>query len=236
MRIKEVQNVMIRSLSSILVVLLLSGCGFMAVFSPEFAIDKYQRIGVVNFSSSNKGNLNELVSQEFLKDIRRAGKKSVIIELGNESNVLDLTHQTEFGAAAINAIGNELDLDAIIIGNMEILDINPRIESQRRSGGRTDIGGNPLTLRPDNTPAMGYKSMRAKFDLDASLNVSLIETKSAKTVWTGSVRERKAVAPLNMYAVKDTSGVFFDERDSKDTYDGLTKALSQSIINKLRIK
>ena len=220
----------------ILIVFIISGCGFMAMFTPEMALDKYQRVGVINFSSESKGNLNEIMTQEFLNDVRKASKKTQIIELGDESKILESTQQTELNAVVINAIGKKNNLDAIITGHIVINEIRPQIKSIRNVAGKNDVAGNALRFKPDNIPTTGYRTMRAKFDVDASLSVSLIETTTVRTVWTGSAREEKTMTPVNMYAGKNTTGVFFDKKDPKDAYGGLTKALSQDIISKLRTK
>jgi len=208
----------------------------MAMFTPEMALDKYQRVGVINFSSDSKGNLNEIMTQEFLNDIRKASKKTQIIELGDESKILESTQQTELNAVVINTIGKKNNLDAIITGHIVINEIRPQIESIRGVAGKTDVAGNALRFKPDNIPTTGYRAMRAKFNVNASLSVSLTETATVRTVWTGSAREEKTVTPVNMYPGKDTTGIFFDKKDPKDAYGGLTKALSQDIISKLRIK
>jgi hypothetical protein len=220
----------------VLIIFTVSGCGFMSMFTPEMALDKYQRVGVINFSSEGKGNLNEIMTQEFLNDVRKASKKTQIIELGDESKILESTQQTELNAVVINAIGKKNNLDAIITGHIVINDIRPQIESIRSSAGKIDIAGNALKFKPDNAPSIGYGTMRAKFDVDASLSVSLIETATVRTVWTGSAREEKTMTPVNMYPGKNTTGIFFDKKDPKDAYSGLTKALSQDIISKLRIR
>ncbi|MEK7399823.1 MAG: hypothetical protein AAB116_23015 [Candidatus Poribacteria bacterium] len=225
-----------RWLILILVVLLFYGCSFMTMFKPELALDKYQMVGVINFTSDSEGNLDEVVSEEFLKEIRKASKKAIIIELGNESKALESVNEKELSASAINAIAVKNDLDALIIGQTEINDISPQIDAVRESAGRTEIAGKPMKFGADNTPRFGYASIRAKFDVDASLNVSLIETKTVKTVWTGSAREKKTVTPANIYPVKDTKGVFFDVKDSKEAHGGLASALAQDIISKLRVR
>ncbi|MDQ1317917.1 MAG: hypothetical protein QG588_1572 [Candidatus Poribacteria bacterium] len=222
----------------ILILFIVSGCGFMSMFTPEMALDKYQRVGVINFSSESKGNLNEIMTQEFLNDVRKASKKTQIIELGDESKILESTQQTELNAVVINTIGKKNNLDAIITGHIVINEIRPQIKSIRSVTGKNDVAGNALRFKPDNTPTgyIGYRTMRAKFDVDASLSVSLIETTTVRTVWTGSAREEKTMTPVNIYSGKNTTGVFFDKKDPKDAYGGLTKALSQDIISKLRIK
>jgi len=73
-------------------------------------------------------------------------------------------------------------------------------------------------------------------NFDASLTVNLIETKTDRTAWTGSVREEKIVIPANIFPGKGTKGLFFDVKDSEEAHKGLTGALVQDIISKLRIR
>jgi nucleotide-binding universal stress UspA family protein len=101
----------------IIIMPLIAGCSLMTMFKPELAIDKYHRVGVVNFTADSRGNLDELVSEEFLKEIRKASKKAVIIELGDKNKVLESVKEKELSASAINAIAVKNDLDAIIIGD-----------------------------------------------------------------------------------------------------------------------
>ena len=218
----------------ILIVFLFSGCGFMAMFTPEMALDKYQRVGVINFSSDSKGNLNVLVSQEFLKEVRKSSKKAQIVELGDESKIPESTQQTELNAVVINTIGKKNNLDAIITGHIVINEIRQQIEVHRDAIAKSDIAGKAIRFKPDDTST--DKTIRAKFDVDASLTVNLIETKTDRTAWTGSVREEKIVTPANIFPGKGTKGLFFDVKDSEEAHKGLTGALVQDIISKLRIR
>jgi len=219
-----------------LVVFFLSGCSYFALLSPEVAIDKYHRVGVINFTSESKGNLNQILTQTFLKEIRNVSKKALIIELSDESKLLESAKETEMNPAAINAIAKKYDLDAIVTGKTEVHDVKPQFDVYRSSTDVNEISGNPLRFRQNNTPNTGYRALRVKFDVDASLNVSLIEAKTLDTVWSGSAREKKTVTPVNTYPVKGTIGIFFDEKEPKETHKELTDALVQDIIHKLRIK
>jgi len=40
-------------LALIMIAFLISGCSFMAMFTPEMALDKYHHVGVINFSSDS---------------------------------------------------------------------------------------------------------------------------------------------------------------------------------------
>ncbi len=195
-----------------LIILSISGCSYFALFSPEVALDRYQRVGVINFTSESKGNLNQILTQTFLKEIRKASKKALIIELGDEGKLLESVNEKEMNPAAIIGIAKKYALDAIVTGKTVIYDVKPNIEVSE------------------------LRAIRAKFDIDASLSVNLIDAKNVITVWSDSVRERKTVTPVNTYPVKDTIGVFFDEKASEEAHKGLSEALVQDIIHKLRVK
>lgn len=220
----------------ILIIFSISGCSYFALFSPEVALDKYQRVGVVTFTSDSKGNLNEIITHGFLKEIRKASKKALIIELGNKDKLLESVNETEMNPAFINKIAKKYDLSAIIIGKTEVHDVNPLINVTRHDKGRDDIAGSISRDNRDNSSVFGHKSLRVKFEIDASLNVSLIEAKSLDTVWEDSAREKKTVIPTNTYPISKTQGVYFDKKDSEETHKGLTNALVQDIIHKLRTK
>jgi len=213
-----------------LIILSISECSYFALFSPEVALDKYHRVGVINFTSESKGNLNQILTQMFLKDICKATKKALIIELGDEAKLLELVNEKEMNPAAIIGIAKKHDLDGIVTGKTVIHDVNPQIKVIRSSAVEMPSGKPPIFT------GSGYRGMRAKFDIDASLSVNLIDTKSVINVWSNSAREKKTVTPVNTYPVKGTFGVFFDEKTSEEAHKGLSDALVQDIIHKLRVK
>lgn len=202
----------IKYLALILIISFIPGCSYLALFSPEVAFDRYQRVGIINFTSESKGNLNQILTQTFLKEIRKATKKALIIKLGEESRLLESVSEKEMNPAAIIGIAKKYDLDAIVTGKTVIYDVKPNIEVSE------------------------LRAIRAKFDIDASLIVNLIDAKNVIIVWSDSARERKTVTPVNTHPIKGTFGVFFDERAPEEAHKGLSEALVQDIIHKLRVK
>lgn len=189
---------------------ILFGCGPKVIVPPVVDLTKYNNVGLINFKSDAKGKLGEYVTQKFLQEVNISQKGARIIELGDEDRVLRSIERDEIGPKAIQLIGDKYDVDAIIIGNLRLSDIKPKVDI-------TAI----------------VKTLSVKADVDASLSVKLIETDSGATVWTNIAEDQKTVAQVSVFSSKD---IFFDAENPDEAYGDLAKSLVEQVTEDLKTR
>lgn len=179
------------------------GCGPKALIPPEVDLTKYDAIGLIAFKSDAKGNLGKFVTQKFMEEINRSQKGIKIVELGKEDAVLKSIDRDTIGPKAIQIIGEKYDVGAIIMGDLKVSKIKPKISISSI-----------------------IAAMSVKADVQASLIVRLIETKSGATIWTDSAEDKNTVASVNIFSKSDMS---FEAKDPQEAYGDLAQTLVEDV-------
>ena len=179
------------------------GCGPKVLIPPEVDLTKYDAIGLIAFKSDAKGNLGEFVTQKFMEEISRSQKGIKIVELGKEDKVLKSIDRDTIGPKAIQIIGEKYNVGAIIMGDLNVSKIKPKISI-----------------------SSVITAMSVKADVQASLIVRLIETKSGATIWTDSAEDKNTVARVNIFSKKDMS---FEAKDPQEAYGDLAQTLVEDV-------
>ncbi len=174
---------------------LLSGCASKVLMPPKISLTTYNKIGMIRFSSNAEGNLQQFASQKFLQALQSSQPGVRVLELGDENKVLRAIQHEQVDPAAIQAIGRQYGVDAVIFGRLEISSVKPKIDLST-----------VLT------------SMSAQADVDAALTARLLETESGATLWTNSVRGQQTVGHVSFVSDGDIS---FGARDPENAYGRL---------------
>lgn len=207
-------NFIIKALTStvalFIVILFICGCGTKVLVPPEVDLTKYKSVGLINFKSDAKGNLGEYITQRFLQEISRSQKGVRIVELGDEDRVLKSIDREEIGPKAIEIIGDKYNVDAIIMGNLRVSDIKPKV----------DISSI-------------VKTLSVKADVEASLSVKLIETKGGVTVWSNIAEDKKTVAQVSIFSTKEAH---FDAENPDEAYGDLVNSLIDQVTEDLKTR
>ncbi len=186
------------------------GCSKQVMVSvpPNMDLEVFEAIGMVEFSSNSEGNLDQFASQKFLESIQSSQPGVSVIELGDGKVLLESIEHDEMNYEAIKAIGEKYDLDAIIVGNMEVTDVKPRVSLQ-----------NLIT------------SLSASAAVDASLTARLYETQRGATLWTQSARSTATVASVGLSGLL----VRFDATDPENAYGDLVNGLVYTLTEDFRV-
>ena len=190
--------------------LLIPGCGPKMMIPPEIDLKEYGTVGLIDFSSETKGKISKFVTQKFLEEISLSQKGARIIELGSQDELLESVQQNKMNPEAVQAIGQKYNVNAIIMGNLEISDVSPKV--------------NISTL---------VKSMSVKAEVEAKITVRLLETEQGATVWTDSARETETVAHVSIFS---GGGAFFDADDPEEAYGDLVRSLVKKITLDLKVR
>jgi hypothetical protein len=187
----------------------LAGCGPKEMVPPRIDLGGYDAVGLVTFTSNAEGNLAEYATQKFLQMVTESQPEARFIELGEEREVLESVAKTRMDRDAALAIGEKHKVSTVIVGNLEISDVRPK-----------------LNLGPWFTP-MGVEA-----EVEASLMGKMLDTKDGATVWTASARDRKTVAHVSVFP----GGAFIFDADNPDqAYGDLVESLVRNVSRDLRV-
>ncbi len=184
-----------------------TGCGGSSVLmSPRMDLQAFHRIGLVEFTSNAEGDLNALASQEFIQKLQSAQPGVPVLELGNEDAVRRAIGRENIDAAAVQEIGKIYNVDAVIVGNLEVTDVKPK------------VGWSQLT------------SASVQADVEAALTTRLLEAGGGATMWTRSARAKKTVANAGI----NSQGVHFEASDPEAAYGSLVHHLIHDVTEDFR--
>jgi hypothetical protein len=180
---------------------ILFGCSHTekVLVPPRVELKPYNYIGVVEFSTNAEDNLGPYVTQNFIQHVQSAQPGTRILELGSEEQMLRAVERKELDLETIKLIGNKFNVDAVIVGHLEVSEIIPKV--------------NVFTMS---------ESLNASADVEALLSTRLLETGRGATLWTQATSGKTSVANLNL--IKNGS-IKLGISDPKEKYGKLVPNL-----------
>lgn len=189
---------------------LLLGCGPKVMVPPKIDLQVYENVGMIEFTSNAKGNLQQFVTLKFLEKIQSAQPGLHVLELGTKESVLNSVQYDQLDFKALQKIGKDYNVDAIIMGHLDITDVKPKVHLS--------------TL---------ITSMHVQAEVEAALSAKLFETGNGATLWTNSTRGKETVANVTMIA---NGPAHFDARDPENAYGKLAEGLVKKITKDFRVR
>ncbi|MDH3216187.1 MAG: hypothetical protein OEN01_07840 [Candidatus Krumholzibacteria bacterium] len=193
-----------------LVVVTLIGCSKRVMVPPRIDLQTYRAIGMIEFDSNAEDGLQQFVSQKFVETLQSSQPGIRILDLGSEEKVLEEIQHQRFDYQAIRAVGERYGVDAVIIGNLEVTDIKPKVDVS--------------TL---------LMSMSARADVEAALTARLFDAVSGATIWTNSARGKQTVAQLGLTS---KGPIYFDASDPDNAYGKLIGGLVYRTTHDFRVQ
>jgi hypothetical protein len=141
---------------------------------PRVDLRAYQTVGLVNFSSNAKGQLDRLSTDKFLQAVQSAQPGTRVVELGAEAQLLASVKRNSFDAAALRAIREAHGVDVLVIGRLDV-----------------------KKAKQDVQLSTVFKQIAVSSDVDANLTARLIETASGATMWTNAAQCRTNLGHAN---------------------------------------
>ena len=180
---------------------MLDGCSHTekVLVPPKVELKDYRNIGVIEFSTNAENNLRQYVTQSFIQNVQSAQPGTRVLELGSKEKVLKSVKCHELDLKTIKSIGDEYNIDALILGHLQVSEIKPNVKIFSAS-----------------------QAVRVQAYIEAALQTRILETDSGATLWTKANSEKASVAKLNLA----TEGSFgFNASDPKDKYGKLVPDL-----------
>jgi hypothetical protein len=142
---------------------------------PKVDLKAYPSIGIIEFSTNAEDTLKPYVTQSFIENVQSAQPGTRILELGDVDYVLRSLGHSQLNSKTIQSIGKKYSVDAIILGDLQISQIKPKI--------------NVIT---------SAKSLKARAYIEAALKTRIYETGRGATCWTRASTGTTQVAGINL--------------------------------------
>lgn len=184
------------------------GGGTRVMVPPRIDLREHEVLAIIEFKSSREGELGPLATARFVEAIRADQGLVRIIDLGPESEALRAVGAGRLDRTAYQALGQEHEVNTIFTGELIISDIRPAIQIT------SDLA-----------------NMGVAADVDATLNVKMIETTSGASIWSRSADVTKRVGQVSMLGSRD---VVFDAENPERAYGELIDALVVAVSGDFR--
>ena len=196
-------------LGSLVVGLSAFGCAHTVVVEipPKIDLQPYKTIGIVEFTSNSKENLNQIATQKFMGVIQNAQPQVRFLELGPEDQLVTKLGRNSLDIEAIKAIEKKYGVSSIFTGSFEISDVKPKVSIG------TDLS-----------------SVRAS----AVVNISMVskhwDTVSGATIWSNSRQGHWKVAGIN----SNSKDISFSVNNPEDQYGLYLEDLAFAVTDHFR--
>ncbi len=187
----------------------LLGCGSKVMVPPRIDLQQHEILAIIEFSSSNEGELGPLATQRFMEMARRDQGLVRIVELGPEEVALQKVGAARLDRAAYQALGEAHEVSTLFTGELEVSDVRPAVQ-----------------IAPD------LSAMGAAADVDASLTVQMIEAATGASIWSRSATVTMRVGAVSVLGGRD---VIFDADDPERAYGALVNALVERVTQDFRV-
>jgi len=196
-------------LGSLVVGLSAFGCAHTVVVEipPKIDLQPYKTIGIVEFTSNSKENLNQIATQKFMGVIHNAQPQVRFLELGPEDQLVKKLGRNSLDIEAIKAIEKKYGVSSIFTGSFEISDVKPKVSIG------TDLS-----------------SVRAS----AVVNISMVskhwDTVSGATIWSNSRQGHWKVAGIH----SNSKDISFSVNNPEDQYGLYLEDLAFAVTDHFR--
>jgi hypothetical protein len=183
----------------LVLIFITTDCGRKVMVPPRIDLKQHEVVGMIHFESENKGELAPLITRKFTEAIRRDQEMIRIIDLGTVAEVLRQIGHDKLSKTAFQAIGEEYDVATVFTGELLISDV-----------------------RPDISIALIFVAgMSVSAEVDATLDVQMVETESGASLWSTSVSTTREIGNISVWE----GGFAFDAEDPERAYGKLVNDL-----------
>jgi len=185
------------------------GCGSKVMVPPRINLQQHEVLAIIEFNSSNEGELGPLATREFIEAARRDQGLVRIIQLGSEEDAIREVGSQRLDPATYKALGRAHDVRTIFLGELEVSDVRPAIR-----------------IAPD------LRDLSFAADVDATLAVQMVETATGASIWSSSASVTMRVGHVSILGGRD---VIFDADDPERAYGDLIDALVEAVTEDFRV-
>ncbi|MHC4557722.1 MAG: hypothetical protein ACYTFW_05805 [Planctomycetota bacterium] len=190
--------------------LAIQGCTKRILAPPRIDLKKHEVIGIIEFDCSGKGELGPFLTHCFMDAVRRDQELVRIVLLGTPAEILADIDQSHLDQNTFKAIGEKHQIKTIFVGNIVVSDVKPSVAIGQR---------------------LTYLGVSA--EVDASLNVQMVETDTGASLWSRSARAVQRIGGVEIFSDKSFT---FDADDPEDAYGLLADSLVEAVTHDFRCR
>lgn len=183
-------------------------CGRKVMVPPRIDLKEHEVVGMIQFDCASKGSLAPYTTRRFTEAIRRDQEMIRIIDLGTEATVLAEIGHDKLGKAAYQAIGEKYEVATVFTGELLVSDVRPNISIAMIFG------------------------VSVLAEVDATLDVQMVETGSGASLWSTSVNATREIGNVTIW---QGGGFVFDAEDPERAYGKLVNALVEDASRDFRV-
>ena len=190
----------------VLTIAVSGGCSRTRVLiPPRFDLAAFYRVGLVNFTMEEaRGELDELATEYFSREIFASQSGIELLELGDMDDVLAETGRERFDPRAAQALGREYDIPAVFVGVINASPVRPRASITR------------------------FPVVEAVVSVE--LTVRMLSTESGATLWSNTAQANETVGGLGLSG----RDIVFSAEDPDEAYGDLVALLINELTSDFR--
>jgi hypothetical protein len=177
---------------------------------PRVELREYRTVGLVRFTCNERGDLDGLSTQRFLRAVQAAQPGTRVIELGSDRRVLGSVGRRSWDRDTLRAVREQHGVDAVIVGHVQV----------ERS--RPDVAFSTYDV----------KRVNVSQDVNVELTARLMETRSGATIWTDGA---KAVTNLAHGSISDRGHGHFGMSNPEASYGEMLDGLVWNVTDAFRV-
>jgi hypothetical protein len=198
----------------VILVVMMAGCSAKRqttsiMVPPRVDLTQHEMLGIIEFSSSVKGELGPLTTKRFTEMARRDQGMVRVLGLPSTGKVLHTIGIGSMGPEAIRALGREHGVRTVVLGELTVSDVKPDLQ----------IGA-------------GLRSGTLSGRVDATLAVEMLETETGASIWNTSARATHTVGHISVFRGGD---FIFDAEDPEAAYGPLVDSLVTQVTRDFRV-
>jgi len=167
--------------------------------APAIDLKQHEMIGIVEFTSNSKGKLGPMATRRFTESARRDQGVVRIIDVRPGAEVARSGGQIRWTPEMYKAVGRENNVQTLLIGTLKVSSAKPGVQVSSL-----------------------WRSGNVSAQVDATLEVQMIETATGASIWNGSGSASRTLGNVSIFGGKEFA---FDAADPERAYGDLVDAL-----------
>jgi hypothetical protein len=202
----------VRSIA-VLSLILLAGCASSPPVrrvwvGPHVDLKPYEMIGMVEFTSTSKGKLAALTTRRFAEAARRDQEMLRMIDVGTKQAALASVGLDRWGPESCRAVGRKHGVRTMFVGTLTLSGIRPSVQLSAL-----------------------FKSGQVTAQVDATLEVEMIEAETGASIWSRSASATRTLGQVSVFGGRD---FVFDADDPERAYGELVDFLVNRVAGDLQ--
>jgi hypothetical protein len=189
---------------AVLSLILLCGCASTppvrrAWVAPRVDLKPYEIIGMVEFTSPSKGKLAALTTRRFAEAARRDQDMVRMVDIGPKQAALASVGMGQWNPESCRAVGHKHGVQTMFQGKLTVSGVRPSVQISAL-----------------------FRSGQVTAQVDATLEVEMIEVETGASIWSRSASATRTVGQVSVFGGKD---FVFDADDPERAYGDLVDFL-----------